>query len=100
MGSNTAGIWGRGGAVIGANGRVYGGTADGMFDPIAGDYSDTVAAASLPELKLVDYYLPTNWLYLRTKDFDLGAASPVYFGWRNRNLVAHGAKEGVVYLLD
>jgi outer membrane protein assembly factor BamB len=98
--SNTAGIWGRGGPVIGTNGRIYGGTADGFFDPIAGDYSDTVAAASLPDLSLVDYFLPPNWEYLRKKDFDLGSASPVYFGWRNRNLVAHGAKEGVVNLLD
>src|SRR6266542_631054 len=62
--TNTGGIWGHGGPVIGTNGRVYGGTADGMFDPIAGDYSNTVAAASLPELKLVDYFLPANWLYL------------------------------------
>jgi outer membrane protein assembly factor BamB len=98
--TNTGGIWGHGGPVIGTNGRIYGGTADGMFDPIAGDYSNTVAAASIPDLKLADYFLPANWLYLRKKDFDLGAASPVYFGWRNRNLIAHGAKEGIVYLLD
>jgi outer membrane protein assembly factor BamB len=98
--TNTAGIWGRAGAVIGTNGRVYGGTADGVFDPIAGDYSDAVVSASLPALDLLDYYLPTNWRYLRRKDFDLGATSPVYFGWRNRNLVAHGAKEGVVNLMD
>src|SRR3954453_14365711 len=28
--TNTAGIWGRGGPVIGTNGRMYGGTGDGM----------------------------------------------------------------------
>jgi len=98
--TNTAGMWGRGGPIIGTNGRVYGGTADGMFDPIAGDYSNSVVAASLPDLNLVDYFLPPNWLYLRKKDFDLGSASPVYFGWKDRDLVAHGAKEGVIYLLD
>lgn len=98
--TNTAGIWGRGGPVIGTNGRVYGGTADGVFDPIAGDYSDAVVSAALPALDLLDYYLPPNWQYLRKKDFDLGATSPVFFGWRNRNLVAHGAKEGVVNLMD
>jgi outer membrane protein assembly factor BamB len=98
--TNTAGMWGRGGPIIGTNRRVYGGTADGIFDPIAGDYSNSVVAASLPDLKLVDYYLPANWAYLRKKDFDLGSASPVFFGWRNRNLVAHGAKEGVIYLMD
>jgi outer membrane protein assembly factor BamB len=98
--TNTAGIWGRGGPVIGTNGRVYGGTADGVFDPIAGDFSNTVIAASLPDLNLADYFLPSNWRYIRAKDFDLGATSPVYFGWRNRNLLAHGAKEGLIYLMD
>src|SRR5579862_8005877 len=98
--TNTAGIWGRGGAIAGTNGRVYGGTADGKFDPIAGDYSDSVVGASLKDLALTDYFLPPNWAYLNRKDFDLGAASPVFFGWHNRNLVAHGSKEGVVYLMD
>ncbi len=98
--TNTAGVWGRGGPVIGQNGRVYGGAADGMFDPAAGDYSNSVVAEGLDSLGLVDYFLPPNWLYLNRKDFDLGSTSPVYFGWRNRNVLAHGAKEGVVYLLD
>ena len=98
--TNTAGIWGRAGPVIGTNGRVYGGTADGMFNPAAGDYSNTVVAQGLEQLTVLDYFLPANWLYLNKHDFDLGSSSPVYFGWRNRNLLAHGAKEGVVYLLD
>ena len=98
--TNTAGIWGRGGPVIGTNGRVYGGTGDGSFDPVAGDYSNTVVAESSESLKVVDYYLPPNWTYLNRKDFDLGSASPVFFGWRDRNLLAHGAKEGVVSLMD
>jgi outer membrane protein assembly factor BamB len=98
--TNTAGIWGRGGPVIGSNGRVYGGTADGMFNPAAGDYSNAVVAVGLDHLSVLDYFLPPNWLYLNRKDFDLGSSSPVYFGWRNKSLLAHGAKEGVVYLLD
>lgn len=98
--TDTAGIWGRGGAIIGTNGRAYGGTADGIFDPAAGDYSDTEIAVSLKDLSLLDYFLPLNWQYIRRKDFDLGSASPVFFGWKNRNLLAAGAKESVVYLLD
>jgi len=98
--TNTAGIWGRGGPIAGANGRIYGNTADGKFDPIAGDYSNTVIAASLRDLSLADYFLPPNWAYLNKKDLDLGASSPVYFGWRNRNLIASGSKESVLYLLD
>ena len=98
--TNTAGIWGRGGPIVGTNGKVYGGTADGVFDPMAGDYSDTEIAVDRKDLSLLDYFLPLNWQYLRRKDFDLGAASPVFFGWHNRNLLAAGAKEGVIYLLD
>jgi outer membrane protein assembly factor BamB len=86
--------------VIGTNGRIYGGTGDGPFDTVAGDYSNTIVAASLDTLKVVDYFLPPNWSYLNRKDFDLGSASPVFFGWRDRYLLAHGAKEGVVYLMD
>lgn len=98
--TNTAGIWGAGGAILGDNGRVYGSTADGHFNPAAGDYSNSVVSASLPRLNLIDYYLPPNWRYLQKKDLDMGSASPVYFGWRNRKLVATGTKESIVRLLD
>ena len=98
--SDTAGIWGRGGPVIGDNGRIYGSTADGYFDPSAGDYSNVVVSAALPGLNLLNYFLPPNWDYLRRKDLDLGSASPVYFGWRDRRLLATGTKESVVRLLD
>ena len=86
--------------MIGDNGRIYGSTADGHFDPAAGDYSNTVVSASLPNLNLRDYFLPPNWDYLRKRDLDLGSASPVYFGWKNRRLLATGTKESVVTLLD
>jgi outer membrane protein assembly factor BamB len=98
--TNTAGIWGRGGPVIGGNGRVYGSTADGRFDPIVGDYSNSVVAASIDRLDLVDRFTPRNWWELYRKDLDYGSASPVWFSWRNYNLLASGAKEGVLYLLD
>ncbi len=96
----TAGIWGRGGAVIGGDGRLYGGTADGDTAPAKGDYSNTVISASLHDLSIADYFLPVNWKYLKKDDLDVGSASPVWLRWKNRNIVAHGFKEGVVYLLD
>ena len=98
--TDTAGIWGRGGAIAGTNGRLFGATADGHFDTAAGDYSNTVVAVSAVDLNLLDYFLPPNWAYLNKKDLDLGASSPVYFGWHRRNLIASGSKESVVYLLD
>jgi outer membrane protein assembly factor BamB len=96
----TAGIWGRGGPVVGENGTIYGGTADGDTNPKAGDYSTTVVAVSMKNLSLIDYFLPSNWPYLKRNDLDVGSASPVWFTWKNRSLLAHGSKDGVVYLMD
>ena len=48
----SAGIWGRGGLVIGADRRVYGMTGDGEFDPASQKYGSSVIAASLKELEL------------------------------------------------
>ena len=98
--TDTSGIWGRGGAVAGKNGRIYGSTADGNFSLVTGDYSNSVIAANLADLQLVDYFNPTNWEHLTHRDLDFGSASPVWFGWKNYNLLAAGAKEGVIYLLD
>jgi outer membrane protein assembly factor BamB len=95
----SAGPWGHG-AAFGTNGRIYGGTADGNFDPQNGTYSNAVMAMSADTLKFVDYYLPVNWRILQQRDFDMGAAGPVFFGWKNRNIVAHGAKESAITLMD
>ena len=95
----TAGIWGRSGLVMGGD-KLYGGTADGDTSPSTGDYSNTVVAVSSEELSVSDYFLPSNFAELKHKDLDVGSASPVWFSWRDKHLVADGFKEGVVYLLD
>ena len=94
------GIWGRGGPVAGRNGRIYGATGDGLTDPSQGEYSNSVVAASLGDLEVVDYFLPTNWRDIFRYDWDLGCTSPVWLAHKNYNLLAVGGKEGVVYLLD
>lgn len=99
-GKGGAGIWGRGGPVIGLNGRIYAETGDGPFDPAAGDYGSTFIAASLRDLQVLDYYAPENYRHLSQYDLDIAAASPVWFGFGNHNLLAGGGKEGVLYLLD
>jgi len=95
-----AGIWGRGGAVIGLNDRIYAETGDGPFDPAAGDYGSAFVAASLHDLQILDYYAPENYQHVSQYDLDIGAASPVWFASGNHNLLAGGGKEGVLYLLD
>jgi hypothetical protein len=98
--TDTAGLWGRGGPIIGDNGHVYGATADGVFNPSLGDYSLSVFSATLPDLKLDSYFLPHNWDYLNRRDLDLGATSPMFLAANNRELVIHGSKEGFLYIFD
>jgi outer membrane protein assembly factor BamB len=98
--TGPAGIWGRGGPVIGPNGRVYAATGDGALDPDAGDFGSSFIAASLRDLRLLDYYSPVNSKHLTDYDLDISAASPVWLASGDYNLLAGGGKEGVLYLLD
>jgi hypothetical protein len=61
---------------------------------------DTVLQLSAKDLKLADYFTPTNHNYLTRKDLDMGSLSPTVFPWKGREIVAAGGKEGVIYLLD
>jgi hypothetical protein len=55
---------------------------------------------SVKDLSLVDYFTPANHNYLTRKDLDMGSMSPTVFTLGEREIVAAGGKEGVVYLLD
>jgi outer membrane protein assembly factor BamB len=95
-----AGIWGRAGAAISnTTGLIYAETGDGSFDPETGKYSDTFLGVS-SDMKLADYYTPANRAWISKKDLDMGNISPVIFPFENRELVAGGGKEGVLFLLD
>jgi outer membrane protein assembly factor BamB len=98
-GGRPAGAWGRGGVVKGPKGIITQ-TADGLYDPAAGSYGETVMALAPKELRVVDSFTPSNWRYLNSRDLDLGSTGPVVFPFQGRTLVATGAKEGVLYLLD
>ena len=95
-----AGIWGRAGAAIGFDGRVYAETGDGAYDPATGKLADTFLSLSPSDLKLADYYTPANRAWITKKDLDMGCISPIVFRFKNWELVAGGGKEGVLYLLD
>ena len=51
------------------------------------------------ELKLKDYYTPTNWDWLRKRDLDPNN-TPTIFTYKGRELMAASGKECRVYLLD
>ncbi len=95
-----AGIFGRGGVTIGENGRLYAATGDGPFDPAHGDYGSAVIEVAPRPLKVLGYYSPLNYQQVNKYDLDLGSSSPVWFAYRNFNLVAGGGKEGVLFLLN
>ena len=93
------GAWGRGGTTLGPRG-IYVMTADGPFDPAMNLFGESFMIFNPKTLEVVDYYTPKNWEYLNEKDLDLGASSPLVFNFKNWELVAGIAKEGVMYLLD
>ena len=99
-GPGGAGIWGRGGPAIDPEGTIFVETGDGAYNPAKGEYSDSFVALSSKDLTVSDYYTPVNHLFLTHKDLDMGAMSPLVFPFQNRELVAGGGKEGVLYLLD
>jgi outer membrane protein assembly factor BamB len=94
-----AGMWNRGGTAIGS-GKVYVSTGDGVFNPAEGDYGSTFLAVSVPNLDLLDYYTPRNWREINRLDLDLPSGGIVWFAEGNKELIAAGGKEGVVYLME
>jgi hypothetical protein len=98
-GGRPAGAWGRGGVVRGPRGIIIQ-TADGLYDPAAGSFGETVMTLAPKELRIVDSFTPANWRYLNSRDLDLGSTGPVVFPFQGRTLVATIAKEAVLYLLD
>ncbi|PYV87588.1 MAG: hypothetical protein DMG05_17365 [Acidobacteria bacterium] len=95
-----AGSWGRGGATIGKNGRIYAATGDGTFDPSTQQYANSVLAVSVGDLRLLDHFTPLNWRDVNRFDLDISCTSPVWFADSDYNLLAVGGKEGVLYLMD
>ena len=95
------GIWGRAGVAVSASsGTVFAETGDGTFDPPAGQFSDSFLALSPIDLKLTDYYTPSNREWLSRKDLDMGSISPVLFALQGREYLVGGGKEGRLFLLD
>ncbi len=94
-----AGPWGRGGPVLGPQG-VYVQTADGLVDPASGYWGNTVIAVRLGDKGAADSFTPPNWRYLNAHDLDLGSGSSTIFPFKGKALLATGAKEAVVYLLN
>jgi hypothetical protein len=101
--AGSGGAWGRRGAVIDSTGAAWTTTGDGVYDPASDPprYGNSVVGVQMVgnELKLKDYYTPTNWDWLRKRDLDPNN-TPTIFNFKGRELMAASGKECRVYLLD
>ena len=91
--------WGRGGLARGPGDTVLFETSDGLFDPGAGSWADTLLQLAPKATRVVDSFTPENYRYIASKDLG-GSASPTVFPFGDKMIVAYGQKEGVLRLLD
>ena len=94
---SEASFWQSGqGPAADAEGNVYAVTGNGSWDGVR-NFSESFLKFT-PELKLLDWFTPTNHLLLDAKDNDLDSSGATLIP--GTHLVMGGGKEGVLYTLD
>src|SRR5207302_9683382 len=92
--SRECAIWAPGGPTIDPSGDLW--VATGNGEPTS-RFTDANSVLRLsPNLRLQDFFAPSNWASLSAGDTDLGTISPVLVG---DSLVWMSGKEGKGYLL-
>jgi outer membrane protein assembly factor BamB len=101
--AGSGGAWGRRGVAVDSNGTAWTTTGDGIYDVTSDPprYANSVVGVHIVnnELKLKDWYTPTNWEWLRKRDLDPNN-TPTVFKYKGRELIAASGKECRLYLLD
>jgi outer membrane protein assembly factor BamB len=96
------GLWGRRGAAIDPEGRVFLGTGDATFDPLNRRLGNGIVAVKLDarkQLQLVDFFGAPNANWLWRRDLDVNT-TPVAFDARGRKFLVGTSKECRLWLLD
>jgi outer membrane protein assembly factor BamB len=99
--AGESGIWQSDmGPAADQDGNIYVATGNGRFTAAAKgrDYGDTLLKLG-PDLKVRDYFTPSNERKLNAEDDDLGSGGPVLLPGVPR-LVLIAGKEGVLYAID
>ena len=92
-----ASIWQSGQApAIDAAGNIYVVTANGSWDGKS-NFGESFLKLS-PDLKLLDWFTPTNHAYLDSTDADLDASGATLVP--GTHIVMDGGKQGVLYLVN
>jgi outer membrane protein assembly factor BamB len=97
----SGGLWGRSGASIDSSGTAWAPTGDGRYDPANQVYGNGLIGVQVQgtDLKLKDWFEPSNWLWLYKRDLDM-QVTPAIFNYNGKELMVTGSKECRVYLLD
>ncbi|MDQ3348582.1 MAG: PQQ-binding-like beta-propeller repeat protein [Acidobacteriota bacterium] len=96
------GLWGRRGAAIDPEGRVFLGTGDAQFDPPTQRLGNAIVAVKLDaskQLQLVDFFGAPNANWLWRRDLDVNT-TPVVFDAHGRKFLVGTSKECRLWLLD
>ena len=99
----SGGMWGSRGPAIGADGTVYTGTGDGVFDPRNGLYGDGIVGVKqnprTKTLELGKYFGPSNAEYLYKRDLDVNT-TPTILTFTGKEYLVGSSKECKLWLLD
>jgi outer membrane protein assembly factor BamB len=99
----SGGLWPRTGPSVGKDGTVYAGSGDGDYLPEQQIYGQAmIGVKQNPEtkaLELKDWYAPSNAFWMRKRDLDFNASSPI-FDYRGREYLVSSSKECRLWLLD
>ncbi len=94
---SEASIWQSGqGPAADEDGNIYVVTGNGSWDGVR-NFSESFMKLT-PDLKLLDWFTPTNHFYLDKRDIDLDSSGATMIP--GTHLVLGGGKEGVLYTLD
>ena len=97
----SGGLWGRQGAAVDSAGTAWAPTGDGRYDPANMVLGNGLIGARVDgdELKIKDWFQPSNWIWLQKRDLDF-QVTPAIFPYKGRELMVTGSNECRMYLLD
>jgi hypothetical protein len=99
-GDSEGGVWMAGRApVVDSNGNVYYASGNGGWDGVS-NFGDSVMKFSTTGgvLSMTDYFTPDDYATLASGDLDLGSSGPMLIP--GTNLLIHGGKESIFYLMS
>jgi outer membrane protein assembly factor BamB len=99
----SGGLWPRTGPSVSKDGVVYAGSGDGDYLPEQQIYGQAMIGvkqnAETKALELKDWYAPSNAFWMRKRDLDFNASSPI-FDYKGKEFLVASSKECRIWLLD